>query len=746
MAFVCAACGGGGGGDATGASANASVAAPSITTQPRDQSVTAGAAATFSVSATGTAALTYQWRRNGVDVAGATASSYALAATMAGDSASQWTVAVHNGAGTTLSAAALLTVTPVTTVKGVSLLAGSPRFDNRTATTEAWIENSGMAMDPAGNLYLVNYNRNTVMKMTPDGVLHTLAGTIGTSGTADGNGAAARFFFLQAITVNAAGEVYVLDNGLVRRISPLGDVTTLPLRWADTGNLVTWLPGGAMVIDAADNIYLASSTEILQISSSWMVSLVAGAPNISGQVDGTGSAARFTNLQGLALDRTGTELYASDYTTNTVRKVSTAGVVTTVAGVYGQLGSTDGAAAAALFNGPAGLAIGDAGELYISDTNNFTIRKLSPNGVVTTLTGKVGVNETLDGSGADATFRYPSLMARDQDGNLYVSAGDIRKVTPAGVVTTFSGSAANTGSTNGVGAAARFNSPISPTVDRTGTVLLVDRDNGLLRRVSPDGKVAAAFISATIGYDFLHPSGAVLDSQGNLFVSSANNHLIWKITPDGVLTQFAGGRYGTDDGQGAAAGFIAPAGLAVDAADNLYVADADLVRKISPTGLVSTLVSSKGGTTCSYLNGPAAVASLCYVAGIAVDPAGYVYISERYGNIIRKIGPDGTVTPVAGTPQVIGAADGVGAAASFNSPLALALDGAGNLYVADSNNSAIRKVTPAGVVTTVVGAAGANGIVLGALPGTLTSPTGLTFDGNGLLYITSGNALLKVKL
>src|SRR6266508_561418 len=282
--------------------------------------------------------------------------------------------------------------------------------------------------------------------------------------------------------------------------------------------------------------------------------------------------------------------------------------------------------------------------------------------------GDMGGAGNVNGAGAAASFNFPNTVATDSAGNVYV--GDrgnhtIRKITPAGVVSTFAGTTDVFGSVDGIGAAASFN----------------------------------------------RPRGVATDSAGNVYVADELNHTIRKITPAGVVTTLAGtaGVVGSTDAAGAAARFNSPGGVATDSAGNVYVADTSnhTIRKVTPAGVVTTLAGTAG--TPGSTDATGAAASFNFPRDVATDGAGNVYVAEFGNNTIRKITPAGVVTTLAGTAGSVGSADGAGAAASFNFPSGVATDSASNVYVADTNNHTIRKITPAGVVSTLAGTAGLTG-------------------------------------
>lgn len=320
-------------------------------------------------------------------------------------------------------------------------------------------------------------------------------------------------------------------------------------------------------------------------------------------------------------------------------------VVTTLAG-SGIQGSANGTGTSAAFNYPTGVAPDAAGNVYVADYGNNLIRKITSAGVVTTFAGS-GNQALTDGTGPSASFFFPYGVVADATGNLYVAdygTNAIRKITAAGVVTTLAGSGAS-GSTNGTGASASFRGP----------------------------------------------SSVAVDAAGNVYVADLHSHLIRKITPAGVVTTFAGsGTPGSTDGTGTSASFNYPSGVAVDAAGNVYVADSgnNLIRKITASGVVTTFA---GSGTAGSVNGTGTSASFNNPAGVATDPSGNVYVADYLNNLVRKITAAGVVTTFAGN-GTRGLANGTGASASFNGPMNVAVDVAGNVYVADSYNHSIREI------------------------------------------------------
>jgi sugar lactone lactonase YvrE len=319
---------------------------------------------------------------------------------------------------------------------------------------------------------------------------------------------------------------------------------------------------------------------------------LAGSPGEPGSADGTGTAAGFNQPYGLAIDSSG-NVYLADKKNATIRKVTSAGVVTTLAGSTNTVGTANGTGSAAQFNQPSGVAVDSTGNVYVADTANNTIRKITSAGAVTTLAGTGGTSGSTDGTGPAGLFSSPYGVAVDGSGNVYVTDfvnDEIRKVTSAGVVTTIAGSPAAAGTTDGTGSAARFSQPL----------------------------------------------GIAVDSSGNLYVTDSGNNTIRKVTPAGAVTTIAGspGIEGSSDGTGSKALFHGPRGIAIDATGNLFVADGEncTIRKITPAGVVTTLAGTPGSIANAAGTGAAALFDV--PTGIAVSSTGTIYVSSFQGYVI----------------------------------------------------------------------------------------------------------------
>jgi sugar lactone lactonase YvrE len=326
--------------------------------------------------------------------------------------------------------------------------------------------------------------------------------------------------------------------------------------------------------------------------------------------------------------------------------------------------------------------------------------------VVTTLAGS-GNADFADGTGTAASFKYPSGIAVDTNGMIYIADRDnnrIRKMTPQGEVTTLAGSGFPRFFDGAPGSYAAFNLPIGIAIDRNGNIIVADYDNNAIRRVEPNGMLTTIAGQATADYldgtgtnaKFKNPYDVAVDSNNNIYVAETERHRIRKITPEGVVTTFAGSGTGAfADGTGTGASFYQPYGLAVDSNNNVFVADFlnRRIRKITPEGVVTTFA---GGRIDTYTDGTGTGASIAYISCITIDSNDNIFFADNSntsGTAIRMATPQGVVITIAGSVLSEGGyVDGIGSNAKFNLALGIAVDANNNIIVADSLNHRIRMI------------------------------------------------------
>ena len=316
-------------------------------------------------------------------------------------------------------------------------------------------------------------------------------------------------------------------------------------------------------------------------------------------------------------------------------------IVTTLAG-SGVSGFNDATGTAAQFNFHENVAVGASGIVYVGDTNNNRVRAIASNGAVSTVAGSV--QGSTNANGTSAQFYYPAGVAVDSSGTVYVADRNnhrIRKIAPNGDVTTLAGSSA--GFANGTGVAAQFNSPSSVAVDDSGNVYVADSSNNRIRKITSTGVVTTLAGSGTAGASdgtgtgaqFSWPFGVAVDKFGVVYVSDQNNHRIRTISATGVVGTLAGSTVGSANGTGAAAQFNFPSGIAVDTSGTVYVADTsnNRIREITSAGVVTTMA----GSTQGYLDGVGSVALFNRPSGVAVNGSGTVYVGDTWNHRIRII-------------------------------------------------------------------------------------------------------------
>jgi hypothetical protein len=391
------------------------------------------------------------------------------------------------------------------------------------------------------------------------------AGTTGGGGYQDGVGGAARFYRPIAIAMDRNGYVYVGDTNTIRRVSPTGNVTTFAGKWRD-GAYINGTAGAArigtatgIVLDSTGNLFFVDSCTIRKITAAGVVSTFAGSPGACTVIDNVGTSARFYFPQGIAID-TADNLYVAE-ASHTIRKILTDGTVSTLAGTPFSTGTLDATGSAARFNLPSGVVVDSSGNVVVADRNNHTIRRITPAGVVSTLAGLAGSANYLDGTGSAARFLSPVGLTIDSSDNVFVVEGPrhaVRQVTPGGVVTTVVGSAFTAGAVDANGLNARFFSPRGIVVDRRGGFFVADTFNNTIRKVSATLDVTTlagavpekALVNGTgTSARFGFPRDVTTDAAGNLYVTDGTFDVIRVITPAGVVTSFTGGNGTWRDGR-----------------------------------------------------------------------------------------------------------------------------------------------------------------------------------------------------
>lgn len=542
---------------------------------------------------------------------------------------------------------------------------------------------------------------------------------------------------------------------------------SLPPTATSAGTVFLAAPDGVLV-DSTGNLYISdtSGNRVWKIDSTGALTRIAGDPNSVPGSGGDGAAAVKASLSspvGLAMDAAG-NLYIADNGNSKIRKVDTSGVITTFAGVGNGRFSGDGRKATqADLNGPRGLAMDKNGNLFVADTGNGRVRKINPSGIITTVAGSTSSTSTpsgckdydsCNGDGGLAVLARldsPSAVAVDSSGNIYIAdtssfgssdvrtrSNRIRKVDTKGNISTIAGRTLTNyeqGKDVNGNTDPRLSAVKSPY---SGSACGVQKQDGTACANIGDGRDATTALLAS-------PFGLAVDSSGNVFVSDRDDNRVrlYNAASGSMLTVVGTGGGGStgDGGPGTLAQTNKPAGLFLDSSGNLYITEegSGRVRKFDTNAGV---VYNAAGYVRSSSDGPALSVAFNSPRAVAVDAAGNVYVADTNNHKIRKIDTQGNVTTLAGTGSSGSTADGSpGVGSRINSPRGIAVDSTGTIYFAENGNNRVRTLSGGVLGTLAGGGAGApsnnpSGDGLAATTITISSPTAVALDGMGNVYFT----------
>ena len=620
----------------------------------------------------------------------------------------------------------------------------------------------GLALDGAGNLYVVDSFNSRVRRVDADGVITTVAGT-GARGYGGDGGAAtqARLSAPAGVAVDAVGNIYVADalNARIRKIDTNGVITTL----AGTGQRGYGGDGGpaarallyepvGVAADTVGNIYVADAlgSRIRRIDADGVITTIGGTGVQGfGGDDGPATQARLNGPLGVAVGALGS-VYVADAGNSRLRRIDADGTAATLAGtgVWGDSGD-GGPAAKARMRTPSAVAVDRTGNLYVADTRSHRVRRIDTDGVITTIAGTGEHGDGGDGTPGDAIgLARPREMTVNAEGNVYLSdTGNHRVLVMRPLVRVFVplGTSSAALEVSAGGALSLNGQPLVQGSDVTaedGSIhtLRIGRGGFLAGSYRPElrvpvnaagepqlppnfpGEYSRVIVTVagtgTEGYggdggpaeraQLRRPFHLAADAIGNIYVADEINHAVRRVDGNGVISTIAGTGmqgYGGDGGPAVAALLSSPTGVAVDSVGNVYVTDTGnhRVRKIDADGVITT-VAGTGMQGHGGDGGLATEAQLAGPTGVAVDSAGNLYIADKRNDRLRRVGVNGGIMTIAGTGERGDGGDGGPATnAEFNGPAGVAVDSVGNVYVTDSDNHRVRKIDADGVITTVAG-------------------------------------------
>lgn len=531
-----------------------------------------------------------------------------------------------------------------------------------------------------------------------------------------------------------------------------------------------------VAVDASGNVYFSSLHSVFKVDAGGTLTRIAG----NGQPGYAGDGGPAVNAQlslpmGIAVDGSGT-IYVADRDASVVRKIA-GGIISTVAGNGAAGFSGDGGpATAAQLNGPFGLALDSAGNLYIADTGNNCIRKISADGSIATVAGTGSLGFLGDGGAArNASFNRPEGVALDTAGNLYIADtfnNRIRKVTTDGNIATVAGSGNEIyAGDNNPAIGAGMGLPPDVAVDRFGNLFIADFGGGRIREVS-NGVISTVAGSGSgpppvngqeaVNLRFNGPTGVAVDATGAFYFAEGSIgsgsgfgrgvSKIWQVSSVGILSTLAGTGipdYSGDGGQASAAQLNSPTAVALDAQSNLYIADSlnHRIRKLTPAGTITTFVGT-GVPGFAVDFGLPAGAQLNTPEGVTVDAAGNVYISDTLNSRIRQDAPGGNIFTIAGNGNASYFGDGGPATlAAVNQPEGIAIDSSNNIYIADTLDNVVRKVNNSTITTLAgFGTPGYSGDGGAATSARLNRPSAVAVDTAGNIFVadTANNRVRKI--
>jgi sugar lactone lactonase YvrE len=689
----------------------------------------------------------------------------------------------------------------VVVTRTITTVAGDWVGDGGSALEAVLSWPHGLAFDAGGNLFIAERDGHRIRRVDAAGVITTVAGSGANDFAGDGGRAiGAALSYPESVAVAGDGGVYIADSGndRIRRVDRHGIITTI----AGSGERILAGDGGGalearletprgVAIGVDDSIVVADTfnDRVLLVQRDGTISAVAGTGADQGESadDGPATEAVVDAPSGLAIGGDGSMYVAEAWA---VRRVDAAGTITTIVGTDEPGSSGDGGPAAdASLEEPQALALGHDGSLYIADATANRIRKVGPDGVITTVAGTGEEGFSGDGGPAiDAELAWPRGVAVAPDGSLYIADtwnDRIRRVASDGTITTVAG--------RGDAPFPERRRATEVPLDAGGVAVAPDgsiyvTDGPCVRRIDLDGAITTVAGTGRKGHsgdggtaveaELDAPAGLAFGPDGSLYVADYDCNVVRRVAPDGTITTFAGfpdddcaepdppfaddadalwARYGGDGGPATEAGLVGPHDVAVDPAGNVYIAeglgiqitenvvvDSHRIRRVGSDGLIVTIAGT-GQWGYSGDGRRALRAKLLTPSGVAIGPDGSIYIADTGNERIRRIDSNGVITTVAGNGEATFSGDGGPATeAGLDWPEHVAVDAEGNLFVADNRNKRVRRIDRDGVITTFAGTGEAGYSGDGGPPTEARlTPVSIAVAPDGTVYVADNSGRVR---
>ncbi len=577
-----------------------------------------------------------------------------------------------------------------------------------------------------------------------------------------------RSFIFISIVLILLGLFSLQPNALQNSYAAAGDISTVVGGGGSDGMPATETSVGkvkALAMDGEGNLLIGDETaeRILMIDENGIVSTIAGTGfGFSGD-GGPAVDAQIGWPSGIFVDSSG-NIFIADQSNRRVRKVDTSGIITTVAGNGEFASNGDGGPATDASVSPDDVAVDEAGNLFIADFRHHRIRKVAPNGTISTIAGNGTPGYNGDGILATAAqLNTPRAITVDNDGNILITDTmnrRIRKIDSNGIISTIAGTGQFGGSGNGGPAtAARLSTPSDIVVDSAGTIFIADEQNNRIRSIDQNGIIRNVAGNGTYGFGgdggpaksalLGNPLGVAVDPTGTVFIADTESQRVRRVDTNGIIITVAGNglrSFGGDGGPAIDAKLDDPLEATFDREGNMYIADRwnHRVRRVDTNGVITT-VAGNGTPVFSGDGGLATTASLRFPVSVAVDQEGNIYIADLSNKRIRKVDTNGIITTFAGTGSGFSGDGGPAVDAHIGGPTEVEVDRFGNVFFSSTATGRVRKVDRNGIITTVAG----NGVLGFSGDGGLATeasiwPGSLAFDAAGNLFITGGNRIRKV--